>query len=148
MPRADSGLRHAVQAYLPKPQWLWTPIETGATHQGVPDSFWAHEPTRTHGWIEHKATNGWSVNVRPHQISWLERHVRAGVRCHLLVRASGAGSANHRGDALWVVRGSAVRSLAEAGLNGLPGDAVLGRWYGGPRDWNWTALQGILTHDR
>jgi hypothetical protein len=143
---ADAGLRRTVQVHLPKSKgWLWTPIETGATHAGVPDSFWAHEPSQTSGWIEHKATGGWAVAVRPHQIAWMERHVRAGVHCVVLIRAGGLGSSNREGDALWAVAGHSIRLLNEMGLQKLPEDAVLGRWNGYPDQWDWYRLEQILT---
>jgi hypothetical protein len=143
---ADNGLRRIVQQHLKKPDWLWTPIETGVTQAGVPDSFWAHEDTRTSGWIEHKSTNGWAVEVRPHQVGWVERHVRAGVHCTFMIRAGGVGSTRERGDSLWVVAGWAVRELAANGLGDLPKKAILGFWAGPPAEWNWRVVQQILTH--
>lgn len=143
---ADSGLRGIVQKHLPKARgWLWTPVETGGTHQGIPDSFWAHEPTLTHGWIEHKATKGWVVSVRPHQINWMEHHVRAGVKCHILVRARGAGSSGNHDDSLWAIDGAFIRPLSMIGLGMLPKESILGFWAGPPADWNWRKLQEILT---
>jgi len=143
---ADAGLRRIVQDHLHKSKgWLWNPIETGATHQGVPDSFWAHEPTQTSGWIEHKMTNGWAVTIRPHQVAWFETHRRAGVHCLFLIRARGVGSSNRSGDSLWAVSGDAARDLAQGGLNELPASALLGRWVGSPKDWNWANVMAILT---
>jgi hypothetical protein len=144
---ADDGLRKIVQHHMPKATgWLWTPIETGATHAGVPDSFWAHEETKTHGWVEHKATGGWAVTVRPHQVAWMELYARAGVHCVFMIRAHGAGSAEGQGDALWVVAGSAARQLAEGGLENLPRPLVLGYWPGPPAEWDWRIVKRILTH--
>jgi hypothetical protein len=141
---ADKGLRGIVQRNLPKASgWLWTPIET-MTHAGVPDSFWAHQPTGLSGWVEHKATGGWAVSVRPHQIAWMERHAHAGVRCCFLIRASGAGSASGKGDALWAVAGAYARVLNEQGLGELPPEALLGVWTGQPTRWNWPEIQSLL----
>jgi hypothetical protein len=149
---ADAGLRLAVRNHLDKSLgWLWTAIETAATQQGVPDSFWAHRPSQTSGWIEHKAARGWVVTVRPHQIAWIERHVAAGVHCTVMVRAMGLGSAAGAGDALWVISGAAVRELAQAGLRDLSSKAVLGMWPGTPNKWNWLEVERLLTgrqHDR
>lgn|SRR5262245_3353961 len=147
MNKADMGLRRIVQNYLPKSQgWLWTPIETGATQAGVPDSFWAHEPSRTHGWIEHKATAGWAVTVRPHQVAWMELHAAAGVPCVFLIRAGGTAASKGHGDSLWAVQGAAARFLSEVGLGDLPGSAILGYWPGGPPQWNWQRLAKLLTN--
>ena len=143
---ADNGLRRVVQTYLPKSKgWLWTPLETGATQAGVPDSFYAHLHTRINGWVEHKATGGWAVGVRPHQVAWIERHLQAGVSCTVLVRAGGIGSTRSAGDALWAIAGSGVRLLSEYGLRDLPSHTVLGQWVGDPHDWDWAAVAQILT---
>lgn len=144
MGRADDGLRKEIQKGLPKPDWEWTVVETGGTTDGVPDSHWAHPTSRTSGWIECKATDGWAVEVRPHQAGWISRHVRAGVRCVVAVRARGAGSSGGAGDSLWLVRGSAVKELQELGLRDLPEWAVLGKWCGPPRSWDWGAVGRIL----
>jgi len=149
---ADAGLRKVVQHHLHKSQgWLWTPVETAGTRQGVPDTHWAHIPSFTSGWVEHKATHGWAVTVRPHQIAWIDLHMRAGVHCLIMVRAMGVGSSHDRGDSLWVIDGAAIKALAEKGLNGIPGLAVLGRWCGELHEWNWPAVQQLMTgrqHDR
>lgn len=146
MPIADAGLRRLVQDHLSKADgWLWTAVETGATHAGVPDSFWAHEPSQRCGWVEHKATQGWAVTIRPHQIAWMERHQRAGVRCHMLIRAMGKGSAKQKGDSLWIIGGAAVRMLAERNLGDLPSAAIMGYWSGEPHKWDWAAVARILT---
>jgi hypothetical protein len=144
---ADDGLRKIVQQHLPKTNgWLWTPIETGTTHAGVPDSFWTNEETKTCGWVEHKATNGWAVEVRPHQVTWMEKHIHAGVHCVFMIRAKGKGSSEGYGDSLWMVTGSAARLLAEGGLGELPQSAILGYWPGEPSAWNWRIVKRILTH--
>lgn len=146
---ADGGLRRVVQNHLAKENgWLWTPVETGTTHQGVPDSFWSHEASRTNGWVEHKATNGWAVTILPHQISWIERHVRAGVHCLIFVRAQGVGSSKGKKDSLWIIHGLCVRELSLQGLNGISKAGILGCWVGKPATWDWKAVQEILTRRR
>src|SRR5690606_34757740 len=77
---ADDGLRKILAKYLPKPIWHWTPIETGGTANGVPDTYWVSPGQERHGWLECKATTGWAVHVEPHQISWMDRAVAAGAR--------------------------------------------------------------------
>jgi hypothetical protein len=147
MPVADSGLRKVVQQHLKKSNgWLWTPIETAGTHQGVPDSFWAHDESRTCGWVEHKATEGWMVKIRPLQVAWIERHAHVGVHCTIMVRAKGVGSSGGRGDSLWVLAGIFARDLVDHGLNNMPRRSILGYWAGPPAEWNWRAIQQILTH--
>lgn len=144
MSKADDGLRKLFQTHLPRPSWLWTPLETGGTHNGVPDSHYRHTVTRASGFLEVKATEGWAVTVRPHQVSWIRSHVDAGERVLVGVRARGAGSANGLGDALWLLHGDCIEELQEHGLK-LPESFVLGRWYGGPRTWDWAAITRLLT---
>lgn len=145
MGKADDGLRAVIQKHLiPRSRWLFTVLETGGTHNGVPDTHWVDAQSQTEGWIETKATTGWSVEVRPHQVSWIAPRVAAGVRVVVAVRARGVGSANGKGDALWLIQGAAVKELQEHGLR-LPEEYVLGRWYGDPRTWDWGAVGVILT---
>lgn len=141
--KADDGLRKILHTNLPRPSWLWTPIETGGTISGVPDSHFVHVGRMVSGWVESKATDGWAVEVRPHQVSWTVPRVAAGERVTIAVRAKGKGSANGHGDSLWLIRGSAVAELQELGLK-LPGEAVLGIWYGAPRYWDWNAVAAII----
>lgn len=143
MTHADDGLRALLRRHLPPPEWEWTPVETGATVSGVPDSHWCHRTRHLSGWVEHKATDGWAVEVRPHQVGWARRHAAAGVRVVFAVRARGVGSSGGAGDSLWLVRGSAAPELQELGLR-LPEWAVLGVWRGTPRSWDWGAVARIL----
>lgn len=146
---ADDGLRAIVHSRLGKAKgWHWTPIETGSTTAGVPDSHWAHEPTQLSGWVEHKATKGWAVTVRPHQVSWMLLHLRCGVHCTIMVRAKGKASSKGIGDSLWAIDGNYVKILAEHSLAELPEEALLGRWYGSPDMWNWYAVGAVLTGPR
>ncbi len=146
MSKADGGLRRLIQTKLiSPPDWRATPVETGGTVDGVPDLYWAHKPTRQSGWIECKKTDGWSVEMRPHQISWLAWHANHGVRCSVAIWAKGVGSTKGLGDALWLVKGSGADNLALQGLR-LSSTHVLGVWYGPPKTWDWTAIKvGLLS---
>lgn len=146
MSKADDGLRALLKKHLPrKSGFIWTFLETGGTHSGVPDSYWAHPEDRTSGWIECKATKGWAVEVRPHQVAWCTQHYAAGVRTHVAVRARGQGSAAGHGDSLWLLRGDCLAALEELGLEALPHEYVLGRWYGDPRTWDWATVGRLLS---
>lgn len=144
MSKADGGLRKEIQRHLPKPEWHWTPIESGGTHGGIPDSHYVNTKERAAGWVESKKTDGWAVEVRPHQSQWIKIHTAAGVRCFFAIRAMGRGSSGGRGDSLWIVRGDAVDELQEHGLR-LDPMHVLAVWQGPPASWNWDALAALLT---
>lgn len=145
MAKADGGLRKLFFDKLPRPDFDWTPIETGGVTSGVPDSYYTvvSPEVRTSGWVECKKTDGWTLEIRPHQAGWLKRHVRAGVRCLLAVRAYGQGSTNGTGDALWLLRCDDVDELLEKGLK-CRGELVLGVWYGPPKTWDWKMVRNHL----
>src|SRR5690606_7994478 len=116
--KADNGLRALVHKHL-RPVFTMTAIETGGTTDGVPDTYWAHRGRHLHGWLEHKATDGWAVSFRPHQLGWAQQHMDAGVRYHIAIRAKGVGASAGSGDSLWLVHGAALPVLATGGLQKL-----------------------------
>ena len=116
------------------PAWHWQPIETWSTGQGVPDVEYC-APSGVSGWIELKRTDGWVVEVRPHQAAWIERRLRCGGRVHLLVR--------RKREELWLLPGRAARGLA---MRARLSDAeCICRWEGGPSAWRWDELARLLT---
>jgi len=141
---ADGGLRKTFKDHLPKPDWRWTPIETRGTHNGVPDSFYLHRPSSSHGWLECKITTGWAVKFEPMQIAWLMLHSDGGVPCWIAVRASGVGSGGGSGDSLWLLHGLAAETLSKDGLRCDP-SLVHGVWFGKPAEWNWKQVTTLLT---
>ena len=125
----DGSLRRLFKANLRGFDWL--AVETSATMRGVPDANycgWGAE-----GWVETKATQGWRVKVRPEQVGWAERRLRAGGRVFLAVRRGGVE--------LWLFTGWALRPLVTSRLDEV---AALGRWRGGPGRWNWAAVAAAL----
>lgn len=146
MAKADGGLRKVFQKYLPKPDWLWTPVETGGTQNGVPDSYYANRKERFHGWLECKKTDGWAVKFESHQLSWMERHADAGVHVWVAIRGLGVGSGGGLGDSLWLAPATAADAISLYGLNGVPRDSFYGVWFGPPKDWDWKAIAHALGH--
>jgi hypothetical protein len=128
---SDGQLRQIFRKHLPEAHWQ--PIETWSTGQGVPDVEYCF-PGGACGWIENKATQGWKVDVRPHQVAWIERRVRSGGRVFVAVRRKSAE--------LYLIRGADVRRLSEEGLMGI--DPILG-CEGGPARWSWGKVREILT---
>lgn len=130
--KADGGLRGLFAENMREVHWQ--PIETGSTGRGIPDvnACWVGLEI----WIEFKKTDHWRVDLRPEQVGWIERRARAGGRCFIAVRRAD--------DELWLMRSSAARILATESLREVPDTSILGRWYGGPRQWAWDAIKGLL----
>lgn len=138
---SDGNLRAIFQKHLPSAHWQ--PVESWSTGQGVPDVNFCF-PGGIEGWIENKATDGWAVDISPHQIAWLERRARAGGRVFVAVRRV-AQAGPRRGpacDELWLAPGAEVRSLKATGL--AEGGAFLGFWEGGPAKWHWPTILKLL----
>lgn len=140
----DGGLRSYFQKNLRSAQW--TPVETGLTQQGVPDSEYCfpavgdpgsalYEPS-AQGWVEHKRTEGWAIHKSkswPFQVAWISRRVRMGGRAFVAVR--------RKSDELWIVHGREIKILAQSGLRSVN---PLGMWSGGPNQWDWERVERIL----
>lgn len=130
----DGGLRKLFRDNLPQAQW--TSIETGGTGLGVPDAEYCFYPNRQ-GWIEFKQTAATAVKIAPEQVSWLERRVRCGGKCWLIVRKKcPAGLKRKAVDELWIYPGSKARAVL---LNGL-GTPPIDQYEGGPARWNWLLI--------
>lgn len=138
MRRQDGGLRSIFHHNLGRPQWRWTAIETGSTASGVFDSWWGHESTRRHGWLECKKARGNTVEVRPHQIVW-EYTTRA---CGAITRvAVWVPGLDPRDSFLLMLRGAALADLQAGGVHAaMTPDVLLGCWRGEPEAWPWTAV--------
>lgn len=138
----DGGLRATFQLYLPDA--FWVPVETWSTGQGVPDSHFCF-PGGVTGWVENKKTHGWAVGLDKEQSAWLERYARHGGRCFVAVRRLSATGPRKgtAADELWLFRGADARALMLGGLK-APGIKPLGQWGGGPANWDWPMVKGIL----
>jgi len=152
----DGGLRPLFA--LRFPTWHWVALEVAGLGRGVPDAEYAAPPAgvrvgscnsqyqpATTGWCEFKQTATWSVDLRPEQVAWCVRRARAGGRVTVAVRRKHLGGPR-KGlpvDQLWLVDG-ALGAAARA--KGLVSGAewVLGWWDGGPRGWDWGAVEQIL----
>lgn len=138
---ADDGLRALLHSHLP--QVHWQAIEVGLVGRGVPDTNGCHQGAEF--WIECKSTDYWSINLEPEQVGWLLRRHRAGGRTFVAVRRRFAARPRSPAcDELWLCRGSAARELKDAGLDGAPPGAVLGRWHRGPKSWDWPSVLDLL----
>ena len=67
------------------PMAQWTPVETGATSQGVPDHEYCF-PDGDQGWVEFKAAHAWAVIIWAEQSGWLLRFLLLGGFCLLWFR--------------------------------------------------------------
>lgn len=134
MAKVDGGLRATFQERMPFVHW--TPIETGGTALGVPDLEGCYKSRQV--WIEMKKADHWTVDkVRPNQVAWIERRIRAGGAVFLGVRRAGRE--------LWLLDGRAARPLILGErLSSLSTALVLGRWDGGPGSWDWGKVAETL----
>jgi hypothetical protein len=134
----DDDLRKLFRLHLQGAQW--TPVETGATVAGVPDSEYCFGGGRS-GWVEFKATRGWQVKKSrslPFQVSWHEERARRGGRSFVAVRQRLASGR----DDLYLACGTALRLLASGyRLDQTP---LLGHWSAGPRCWCWREIEELL----
>lgn len=131
----DGELRTLFQKNLRTAQW--TPVESGMTMQGIPDSEYCF-PGGEQGWVEHKRTEGWSIAKSkswPFQVAWIMRRIRMGGRAFVAVR--------RKRDELWLIDGSQVRQLADGGLRAVS-PSCLRFWTGGPSEWDWNAVETAL----
>lgn len=141
----DGGLRQLFHARL-REGIHWQAIETGGTGRGIPDSNYCCGGVE--GWVEYKQTSAWSVGMRPEQVGWHLTRAQRGGRTFVAVRRQHDGGVRRGAavDELWLFQGTAVSSLARSGL--LSDDGLLGRWSGGPSQWDWVQVRDLLISDR
>ena len=139
--KIDGSLRPLFKYHLPKIHW--TPIETGDTTSGVPDTNGCIGGVEF--WVEFKQTSTNKVNMRPGQIGWIHRRWRHGGRVWIAVRQrhNGGPRLGEPIDDLVMIYGGHVLELAENGLQ-LELSMISGRWRGGPRRWGWSGIQALL----
>lgn len=124
----DGELAALLRHHLPMVHWQR--IETAGVGNGVPDLNYCYQWTE--GWVELKKATGNVVGVRPTQVAWIERRLRAGGRVFIMIR---------RADSVWLRDGSTARALcsAELTLKNLAPDGS-----GGPAKWPWTKILNTL----
>ena len=127
MGKIDGGLRSLFSKNIPG---HWTPVETGGTALGVPDSEYCLVGGYQ-GWVEFKQCKSNAVVIRPQQVGWIERRVRMGGRVFVAVR---------RNDDLLLFHGEGVRALKVKGIAGAQ-KHLLGMWNS---KWNWQHIAEIL----
>lgn len=156
MTKIDGGLSDEFRKHLPG--FHFQRIETGGTGRGIPDTnacILRAAPCPTCGsrgvefWIEFKWTDGWVLGLSPEQYGWHDKRARHGGRTWVAVRRR-AVAGPRRGEAvdeLWVIPGSQVIAVQEAGglracAEGQHGARL---WRGGPSKWDWDAVRALLT---
>lgn len=117
-------------------------IETGGTGRGIPDVNGCLGGVEV--WLELKATDAWSVGIRPEQIGWAERRLRAGGRVFLATRRRTEGGPRKGAavDELWIHRGQDIRHVSDLGLRGGPPPLLVSG--GGPSVWPWPTVEKLL----
>lgn len=137
----DGGLRSIFRTKLTV-GWHWQSIETGGTGLGVPDSNYCSNGIE--GWIEYKQTEGWTVDLRPEQVSWITTRVLRGGQVFIAVRRKNQGGPRRGApvDELWLWPGRLARELRENGLK--TGETPIYFGIGGPARWDWKEIERIL----
>lgn len=136
----DGSLRKLFRQQLPG---HWQSIETGAVGRGVADSNYCIDGIE--GWVEFKQTTGWTVDLRPEQIGWLQRRARAGGRVNIAVRQKArSGPRREARDILWLFKGDDAAFWKSNGLSTLT-DKEYMMTLGGPSVWDWRKVQNFLT---
>lgn len=109
----DGGLRKLFKDNAPG---FWQAIETGGTGKGIPDSHYLYRGVA--GWVEFKQTDRVDIGLRTEQVGWINRYVRYGGLCHIIVRHKHEGGPRKGPpiDEIVVYDGAAVRDLAIHGL--------------------------------
>ena len=136
----DGNLSAVFQAHMKEAHWQR--IESTSTGMGMPDLEYCF-PGGDQGWIEMKTTSAFRVEIRPHQIAWLERRRRAQGRAFVAVRrkSSPGPRKGASDDSLWLFDGLQARALATERVDKVP---RLGYWPGGPAKWGWSEVRAIL----
>jgi len=142
--KTDGNLNDIIRDNLRPSGIHFQRIETGAIAAGVPDLNYCADGVE--GWIENKKTHGWTVTLRPKQVSWIYRRIRAGGRVMIAVRRMVAGGVrSDRADELWLLRGEYAADLKARGLRwALNSEALLYRGVGGPMRWSWPRIEAEL----
>ena len=109
----------------------------GFISRGVPDLIGCHAGIEA--WVECKQAKAWRVIIRPAQVAFMERRLRAGGKCYLAVRRH-----NKTADELWLLRGQAARPLIKKSLRELSEDLILMKSSGGPAAWPWAQVGAAL----
>lgn len=137
--RPDAGLRKLFHTNLPKPDFQWAAIETGASAAGLPDSHYLYRPGDFTGWVESKKTEHWAVKFEPHQVQFHRLHETA-VRSFIAVRALGRAQTDGLMDGLYLYASHQIDELLSDGIRAEPLLKILGP----ARTWNWAQVRRVL----
>lgn len=124
---ADGDLRREFRRHLPTVDFATVEVSRS---RGIPDANYCVRACE--GWIEFKAAVGRRVIIRPEQVGWIERRLRAGGTVLIAVR---------KGDRLIVYSGDKVRLLKTSRITDVE---HLGSWGGGPARWDWDAVLALM----
>lgn len=139
----DGGLRKLFRQRLPGD---WQSIEAESIGRGVPDANYCINGFE--GWVEFKQTTGWTVDLRPEQVAWMQRRARNGGKVTIAVRQKAKESIRREArDVLWLFKGSEAAIWKENGLEPIPElypAKPLLVHSGGPSLWDWDRIASCL----
>ena len=138
--KKDGDLRNIFRRKIP--EFHWQSIESPLTGQGTPDANFCHDGVE--GWIEFKKTSGNKIaSMKPEQVAWAERRMRAGGRVFLVVRQE-----TKKLDRLWIANARMIRVIF---MDGLPASISMGSngafampYDDGPLAWDWESVRKLL----
>jgi hypothetical protein len=144
--KPDAGLRAIIRQHL-RHIGQWVSIETGLTEQGVPDT---NVITRAAGggrecWIECKRAEAWAVKFKPAQVGWLYTRWRYGGNAFVFTRRLPPPKRQLQFDDLYITSAEHVRELSQHGLQRVPHLLIA---EGGPGQWPWEEIEGVLRRMR
>lgn len=139
MPSApDAGLRKLFHDRIG--QCHFQSIEIGTLGRGVPDDNYCADGVE--GWIEYKFTETHAVGLRPEQVGWILRRMRAGGRVFVVtMRQHGGGVLlGEPVRELWIHEGWDAAAIKAGGLMAAPPVLCLEE-----SPWDWGAVRRVLT---
>lgn len=128
----DGGLRNIFKENLRT--WHWQSLETGAYAPGVPDVNACKNGREV--WIEFKRTSALAVKFRPLQPGWILKRSSVGGNVYVAIRVIKKDV-----DDLLIYAGTDVLALQKHGIRVT---SYLGKWSGGPKQWDWTEVNRAL----
>lgn len=139
MPKLDGGLNDVLRDHLPKAVHRTRVEQAQGSTNGAGDLELCFRGIDC--WLELKKVYGWRIkNMRPLQVSWIERRHMAGGRVYICARRRNATD-----DEIYFFKPGAARLFVHNhNIRDVPAELVALKFGGGPKLWNWQAIENLL----